>query len=73
MQQYPNDILITLYDDVIYPTNLINTLLVSYQKYPFAVSAGRVHRICFNPHGFIMPYNLWKKRRLFKIHLPWIY
>lgn len=61
MQQYPNDILITLDDDVLYPPNLISQLLESYNKYPFAVSAGRVHRISFDSQGFVLPYDLWDK------------
>lgn len=61
MQRYPNDILITLDDDVLYPPNLISKLLKSYNKYPFAVSAGRVHRIRFDSKGFVAPYDLWDK------------
>lgn len=61
MQKYPNDILITLDDDVLYPPDLLNKLLVSYKKYPFAVSAGRVHKMCFNSNGYIMSYNSWEK------------
>lgn len=61
MKRYPNDILITLDDDVIYPPDLLNKLLTSYKKYPFAVSAGRVHKMCFDSNGYVMPYNLWEK------------
>lgn len=61
MQRYPDDILITLDDDVRYPPDLISKLLASYSKYPFAVSAGRVHRIRFDSNGIAMPYHLWDK------------
>lgn len=61
MQRYPDDILITLDDDALYPPNLVKQLLDSYKKYPFAVSAGRVHRIRFSANGVVMPYNLWDK------------
>ena len=61
MQQYPNDIVITLDDDVLYPNDLINKLLQSYEKYPFAVSAGRVHKMRFDANGYIKPYDTWEK------------
>ena len=61
MQQYPDDLIITLDDDVLYPHDLISKLLLSYQRFPFAVSAGRVHRIVFDPQGFVMPYDFWEK------------
>lgn len=61
MQQYPDDIIITFDDDVLYSPNLISKLLESYNKHPFAVSAGRVHKICFDSEGFVMPYDSWDK------------
>ena len=61
MQRFPNDIVITVDDDAIYPPDLINKLLISYEKHPEAVSAGRVHEMCFDTDGSIMPYMFWNK------------
>lgn len=61
IQRYPDDILITLDDDVLYPNNLISNLLQTYRKYPFAVSAGRVHKMRFDANGYNMPYDTWEK------------
>lgn len=69
MQQYPNDLIITLDDDVLYPHDLISKLLLSYQRFPFAVSAGRVHRMTFDSQGFVMPYNFWEKE-IHCYHIP---
>lgn len=62
MQKYPDDIVITVDDDVIYRTDLIEKLYSSYQLYPDCVSALRVHRIRLNEEGEIRPYKKWKLR-----------
>ena len=43
MQKYPNDIIITVDDDLHYSEFLIERLLRSYYTYPYCVSASRVH------------------------------
>lgn len=43
-QQYHNDIVITVDDDIIYSHKLVETLLKSYEKYPKAISANIVTR-----------------------------
>lgn len=42
MQEYPDDIVITTDDDIIYDKNLVKSLLESFRKYPDAVSARTV-------------------------------
>lgn len=59
MQEYPNDLIITIDDDGIYDTNLVKSLLASYKRYPNAVSACRVHKIVFKEDK-IAPYCNWK-------------
>ena len=59
IQQYPNSLLITIDDDNMYDKNLIADLYMSYQKYPFAVSARRVHKISKNSTEHILAYNKW--------------
>ncbi len=60
MKQYPDDIIITLDDDVIYPRKLIRKLYESYEEYPEFISAARVHRIKKNLDGTLKPYNEWE-------------
>jgi len=61
MQQYPEDIIITVDDDVYYADNLVETLLNSYVKYPYAVSAMRAHLITFDDNCSIAQYSQWKR------------
>lgn len=60
MQDYPDSIIITVDDDVLYEPDFIERLLNSFRKYPYAVSAGRVHRITVDANGQINPYQKWQ-------------
>lgn len=59
MQEYPNDIIITIDDDILYPKNMIQRLHNSYLKYPDCISAARVHQIKKDEKGRILRYNDW--------------
>ena len=59
MQEYPDDIIITVDDDLIYPKDVIESLLKTHERYPKAVCARRVHKITKKPNGEIAPYNDW--------------
>ena len=59
MQEYPNDIIITVDDDLIYPKDVIESLLKTHKRYPKAVCARRVHKIIKKADGGIAPYNDW--------------
>ena len=43
MKEFPEDILITVDDDLVYPDDMIDVLYQSYVKHPRAVSAMRTH------------------------------
>lgn len=60
LQKYPNDIVITVDDDILYGEDLIENLMDSYRQFPKAVSAMRVHQITFTDSGSIAGYNEWK-------------
>lgn len=63
MQNYPNDIVITVDDDLHYSRFLIERLLDSYKRHPHCVSASRVHLMLgakkSNTYS-IKPYKEWK-------------
>lgn len=61
MQKYPDDIIITVDDDVVYQQDLVETLLNSFFRHPYAVSAMRAHCITFDGQGNINPYALWER------------
>lgn len=67
MQEFPNDVIVTADDDVFYPSNWLSSLLKSYEKYPKAISARRVHRMKKEGCALAL-YNHWEDqcRRLHK-------
>lgn len=56
---YPDALIVTVDDDIIYPADLLETLYESYRKYPRAISAMRGHRLCFD-QNVLLPYNEWE-------------
>lgn len=61
MLQCSESIIITVDDDIYYDKDLIEKLLRSYIKYPYAVSAMRAHLITFDENGKINLYKNWKR------------
>ena len=59
MREFPEDIVITVDDDFIYPNDLIESLLKMHRKYPDSVCARRVHYIRVNNEQKLLPYNEW--------------
>ena len=59
MQHYPDSLIITIDDDVIYDKNLVADLYNSFLKYPSAVSSRRVHKIACDGYKDLLPYNNW--------------
>ena len=59
LKEYPNDIVITVDDDVIYDKNTFYNLMQTHRKYPLSVCATRVTYIMFDGNGKITSYNDW--------------
>lgn len=59
MQEFSDSIIITVDDDLIYPPDLIKSLLKTWRKFPDCVCARRVHKITFDTQGRLNPYNDW--------------
>lgn len=57
--KYPNAVIITIDDDVIYPKTFIEDCIKAYKDSPTTVNACRVHKIKYNEHG-ILPYRQWE-------------
>lgn len=62
MQKFPEDIIITVDDDLIYNNKTTYTLIQSYIQYPDCVSANRVHVISFDENKNLLPYMQWKQQ-----------
>lgn len=61
MQEYPKALIITVDDDLIYDSQMIEALVTSYLHFPSAVSAVRTHLMKLDGNGKIAPYSQWGK------------
>ena len=61
LKDFPNDIIVTVDDDIFYDKNLIKNLYKSYVKNPEYIHANRVHKIVKNSNDNILPYEYWIK------------
>lgn len=59
LQEYKDDLVITIDDDIIYPNNLIETLIDKHDEYPDCVCARRVHKKMYDKNQKLLPYNSW--------------
>ncbi len=59
MKQYPDDIVITIDDDIIYAPSTFQTLYNSYLMHPNAVSAMRTNLITTSQRKEVLPYKQW--------------
>ncbi len=59
MQKYPNDIVITTDDDIVYEDDLVERLMNAHMEYPSAVICGRANVITRDATGKIEPYLKW--------------
>lgn len=59
MQEFPNDVIVTADDDVIYPRDWLQSLLLSYENNRNCISARRVHLMVLNGEGELKKYNYW--------------
>lgn len=59
MQEFPNDIIITVDDDVIYDKHLIEYLWLTHLKFKKSIITTRAHQITFTANGKINSYNNW--------------
>jgi len=62
LNDYPNDIIITVDDDIFYQKNWLELLYKSYLKNPNCISCHSAHRIKLNSDNDIESYNKWEKR-----------
>jgi len=61
MQQFPNDNIITVDDDLYYDENLLKRVVSLHNLYPDLICANRAHKIKIK-NGQILPYKKWERR-----------
>ena len=59
MQSHPDDVIITVDDDMLYSRRLIEELMAMHVKFPKAVCCMRGHRAKIDKQGLLLPYNQW--------------
>lgn len=59
LKKFPNDVIITIDDDVIYHEETIEILLKHYAKDPHSIWAFTGSKIMFAPDGTLLPYVSW--------------
>lgn len=59
--EFPESIIITFDDDLIYRNNLVEELICSYMCYPDAITAARAHMILLDSRNEFLPYSDWIK------------
>lgn len=61
LDKYPNDIIITVDDDIFYPSNIIQDLLALHRQYPDSICCHRAHEVIKKDNGQLTTYLSWKK------------
>lgn len=57
--RYPNDVIITIDDDVYYDFDILEHLITAYQNNPDFIHCNRAHRMTFYQTGELKPYMEW--------------
>lgn len=60
LKRFPNDVIITIDDDVIYEFDLLEHLIHAYQENPSYIYCHRYHKMLKNNKGLLLPYNNWE-------------
>lgn len=60
LKQYPNDIIITIDDDILYPFDLIENLYKTYLENPKSICCNVARKISLDNNKRIIPYIKWK-------------
>ena len=61
LKKYPDALLITVDDDVLYPIDIIDRLYSAYLQEPEKIHCGRAHRITLDNQGQLRPYKEWRR------------
>lgn len=61
LQDFADDIVITVDDDLTYPSYLIEKLVDAHQKFPNAICGVRTHQVGRDGDGRFLPYKQWNK------------
>ncbi len=57
--KYPNDIIITADDDLVYDINMLENLILAYLENPNYIYCNRAHKMSLDANGNLKSYNDW--------------
>lgn len=60
LHKFPDDVIVTIDDDLIYEFDLLEKLIQAYQEDPSFIYCHRCHKIRLNSTGKLKPYNHWE-------------
>lgn len=60
LKESPDDVIVTVDDDVLYDYDLLEHLINAYRQQPGMIHCCRVHRMLTDNHGRLLPYNKWE-------------
>lgn len=70
MKEFPEDIIVTVDDDLYYDKDMIERLYESHQKHPDCVCAMRCHLVKFDKLGSVRPYKQWTIEQSALVDVP---
>jgi len=59
LAEFPNETIVTCDDDVMYPSNWLNSLYNDHLEHPELVIAHQCRTISYDQNGELLPYKLW--------------
>lgn len=68
LQEYPDATVITIDDDVFYPTDIVERLLSAADSHPGCVIAHTAHQIRYDSNGKAFPYAEWEHYVTHSVH-----
>ena len=60
LKEYPEDILVTADDDILYPEDWLEPLVKAHCRHPQQICSRRCHKIRMNKDGALAPYKDWQ-------------
>ncbi len=60
LKEYPDDVIITVDDDCIYPPDMIERLVGAHQRYPDTICCNLARRMTLGNNNRFLKYNEWK-------------
>lgn len=58
--EYPDDIMVTVDDDIFYHPRILESLWEQHERHPQAIITNHSHQLVFNAQGHLAPYAQWK-------------